>query len=423
MSWLLRYRIHHYIQNSIWVFPLLSMIAALVAARCSYAIDQILGWESDLQRDTTATMLSTLAASIFTLVVFVSTTLLVAMQLASAQLTPRIIGIVFRSPPIKFALSVFVFTFVFTLAALIRIRTAVPLATVNVAAYSCVVSLVVFLVLIDQVGKSLRPSGAMRTVASLGRGVITSVYPQALSQGPAGLSSDARQVLDAQPAQTINSPRDGAIVAFDVRGLALLAQQSNCVIVLAPQVGDHVAAGDPLLHIYGDEAGHGGLANSVVVGFERTLEQDPMFAFRILVDIASKGLSPAINDPTTAVLAIDHIHHLLHFVGGRNLDTGEVRDAGGRLRLIYRTPDWGDFVRLAVTEIRHFGGESIQIARRLRAMLENLVSTLPHGRRELLEHELALLKRSAERFFTEPEDRALASESDAQGVGGKSRPA
>ena len=137
-----------------------------------------------------------------------------------------------------------------------------------------------------------------------------------------------------------------------------------------------------------------------------------------MVDIASKALSPAINDPTTAVLAIDQIHHLLRNVGGRCLDDERVRDAAGRLRLIYRTPDWQEFVQLAVTEIRHFGGESIQIARRLRAMLENLMHSLPPERSALLEQELNLLNRSAERSFPEPEDRALAEVGDLQGVGG-----
>jgi uncharacterized membrane protein len=155
------------------------------------------------------------------------------------------------------------------------------------------------------------------------------------------------------------------------------------------------------------------------VGQERTLEQDPAFALRIIVDIASKGLSPGINDPTTAVLALDQIHHLLRDLGQRHLDDERVRDAEGRLRLVYRTPDWEDFVQLAVTEIRQFGGASIQVARRLRAMLENLIQTLPEGRGELLRLELELLHRSAERFFTDPEDRALADVSDSQGVGGR----
>ena len=143
-----------------------------------------------------------------------------------------------------------------------------------------------------------------------------------------------------------------------------------------------------------------------------------MLAFRVIVDIASKGLSPAINDPTTAVLALDQIHHLLRHVGLRRLDNEKVRDATGRVRLLYPNPDWEDFVVLAVTEIRHFGGSSIQVARRLRAMLEDLIQTLPEERSAPLRQELQMLKKSAQRFFQEPEDRALAEVSDAQGVGG-----
>ena len=77
---------------------------------------------------------------------------------------------------------------------------------------------------------------------------------------------------------------------------------------------------------------------------ERTMEQDPEFAFRIIVDIAAKALSPAINDPTTAVLALDQIHYLLKEVGMRRLDTGVVKDRSGHVRLVYGTQDWEDFV-------------------------------------------------------------------------------
>jgi uncharacterized membrane protein len=163
------------------------------------------------------------------------------------------------------------------------------------------------------------------------------------------------------------------------------------------------------------------LRASIAVGQERTLEQDPTFPLRIMVDIALKALSPAINDPTTAVLALDRIHDFLRIVGNRYLGDGRIRDLKGRLRLVYPTPDWEDFVRLAATEIRHVGCTSIQIARRLRAMLEDLIQALPESRAALLRRELALLQRSVERSFDEPEDRALAGVRDWQGVGGKHR--
>jgi uncharacterized membrane protein len=179
-----------------------------------------------------------------------------------------------------------------------------------------------------------------------------------------------------------------------------------------------VATGDPLFRIRGGPLNEQLLLQSIALGAERTIEQDPAFPFRIIVDIAAKALSPAINDPTTAVLAIDQLHHLLRSLGARKLDTGHVYDQDARLRLVYRTPDWEDFVDLAATEIRHFGVSSIQVARRLRAMLEDLIAALPAGRRPPLQAELLRLQRAAVRAFADPEDRERAELGDSQGLGG-----
>jgi len=160
------------------------------------------------------------------------------------------------------------------------------------------------------------------------------------------------------------------------------------------------------------------LRASVALGQERTLEQDPTFAFRIIVDIASKALSPAINDPTSAVLALDHIHHLLRDVGSRSLGDGQEEDRAGHVRLLYRTPNWEDFVHLAITEIRQYGGDSIQVVRRLKAMLDNLIEILPEKRAPLLRLELSLLEATSKRMFADLYDQALAETGDLQGIGG-----
>jgi uncharacterized membrane protein len=159
------------------------------------------------------------------------------------------------------------------------------------------------------------------------------------------------------------------------------------------------------------------LRGGVAIGPERTMEQDPRFAFRIIVDIANKALSPAINDPTTAVLALDQIHRLLMYVGKRRLDAGQTRDAHGRLRLCYGTPDWTGFVSLAVTEIRHYGASNMQVARRLQAMLAHLLDVMPEARKAVLQQELSLLQRAIQRSFPDDEDRARAQVGDFQGIG------
>jgi uncharacterized membrane protein len=397
------------------------MAVAIIAVRTLHWIEGEIGSEANVNPETARAVLGALAGAMFTFIVFVCSSLLLVVQLASAQLTPRVIGTMFRDPVIKLTLAVFVFSFTFALAAMVRIGPSVPLLVSQVAAYGCVASIGVFLYLIDHVGKKLRPSGVFASVAAEAHRVIESVYPRRLTDAPETVS-EAADGLDKQQSRVVPSIRSGVVLAFDVSGLVALGTRHDCVIELAPQVGNFVAPGDPLFKVIGaSDLPLSSLFDSIALGAERTMEQDPAFALRVIVDIASKGLSPAINDPTTAVLAIDQIHHLLRQVGRRRLDNERVQDAASRVRLIYRTPNWEDFVVLAVTEIRQFGGASIQIARRLRAMLENLIATLPAVRAEPLRRELQLLKKSAERFFHDPEDRALADECDSQGMGGANK--
>src|SRR6516225_1785827 len=126
MTWLQRYKIHYYVRNSIWILPTLSMLAAFAAAPVVHRLEIAMGWQSKISPDAARAVLGTLAPSMFTFIVFVSSALLVAVQLASAQLTPRIIALVFRDPVTKYSLTLFVFTFTFTLAALVHIKTTVP---------------------------------------------------------------------------------------------------------------------------------------------------------------------------------------------------------------------------------------------------------------------------------------------------------
>ena len=113
MNWLVRYRLRHYVTTSIWILPVLGMVVSLAAIRLSYWLDRQYDWQLNMQPETARVVLSTLAASMFTFVVYVSSALLIAVQLASAQLSPRMIALVFRSPVTRFALTLFVFTFCF----------------------------------------------------------------------------------------------------------------------------------------------------------------------------------------------------------------------------------------------------------------------------------------------------------------------
>ena len=251
-----------------------------------------------------------------------------------------------------------------------------------------------------------------------GLAVISEVYPEP-STFPESIETH-RHKLGAPDRILEHGGRSGIVLATDLKALAAEAERLNGVIEFVPQVGDFVSTDDVLFNLYGGAAAgdDAKLRAMVAIGSERTLEQDPTFAFRIVIDIALKALSPAINDPTTAVLSIDQLHRLLRRVGRRHLRNEEILDRSGRLRVILRTPNWEDFVDLSFSEIRSCGSNNLQIVRRLRAMIEDLIETLPSHRHSALLEQLSLLDREIARHFSYPEELALAHVADTQGLGG-----
>jgi uncharacterized membrane protein len=359
-------------------------------------------------------------------VVFTFGSLLVAIQVASGQYTPRIIATtLLRNNVIRYTVGLFVFALLFAIKAQNQTETTVPQLLVFVTGVLGIFCLAAFPFLIDYAARLLRPVSLVKHVGEEGLAVLESVYPDRFggAEGP----QVATEAADPVERTVLHHGTPGIVLAVDVIRLVTEAQTAGGVIELAPHVGDFVGADEPLFLLYGGagEIPDRTLHDCVIFGGERTLEQDPLFAFRILVDIAIKALSAAINDPTTATLAIDQLHRLLRSAGLHNLRTDSVRGEDGRLRLILRTPDWNDFVHLAFCEIRFYGASNVQIARRLRAMILNLANTLPPARHPALRQELDLLDRMLEKQYLLPEDLALARIPDSQGLGGStdSRPA
>lgn len=152
------------------------------------------------------------------------------------------------------------------------------------------------------------------------------------------------------------------------------------------------------------------------------MRQDPAFAFRLLADISIRALSPGVNDPTTSVQALDQIELLLRQVGGRRLTPGIGRDGSGTVRFWYQAPSWEDYLSLALDETRHYGEGSVQVMRRLRALLDNLREAIPESRRPPVDAELALLDSAAGRVFSDYADQLAAVASDRQGLGATQAP-
>jgi uncharacterized membrane protein len=418
LRWNQRYLLKSYLRSSLWVAPLISIPLALVSARMLHRLDMRLDW--DLLGFNIAgakSLLEAFVSATLAFVVFTFGSLLVAIQIASAQLTPRIIAtLLLRNDVVKYTVGFLTFTLIFALSAQNTLDQDLQQLLILIAILLGILSFAAFFYLIDYASRLLRPITVLTSIGNNGIAVLESVYPE-LSSGPPKESAFPRACT---PDRVVRHPRIfGIVLALNVQKLVAQAERSDGVIEFVPQVGDFVAADDPLFNLFGGgtsiEADD--LLSSVAFGSERTMEQDPTFAFRIAVDIALKALSHAINDPTTAVLAIDQLHRMLRAVGRRDLRTDEILDKSGKLRVILRTPNWEDFVHLAFREIRACGSNNLQIARRLRAMLENLLQTLPDYRHAALLQELGLLDREVAKHFVYPEDLALARIGDAQGLG------
>jgi uncharacterized membrane protein len=414
-------RVWGYLKSSLWVVPFFAIPLAMIAVRILHWLDGQLEWSPQGFAVTGATaLLDAVITSTLSFVVFTFGSLLVAIQVASGQMTPRIIAtVLLRNNVVRYTVGLFIFTFMVALGTKDRIDDKVhglPLLAVSCLGIACFAA---FLYLIDYASRLLRPIAVLTHVANSGFAVIESVYPEP-SSGP-GVPGH-RHDLGPADRVILHHGTSGIVLAVDLATLIRAAETSNGVIEFVPQVGDFVAADEPLFRLCGgahaatDEV----LRSAIKFGSERTLEQDPTFAFRIVIDIALKALSPAINDPTTAVLAIDQLHRLLRLVGKRHLRTDEISDASGELRVIFPTPNWEEFVHLTFSEIRQCGSNNLQIARRLRAMIENLNQTLPSHRQPALQQQLSLLDREVARLFQYPEELALALEGDSQGLGGRS---
>jgi uncharacterized membrane protein len=424
MRWNRWYSLKSYVRSSLWIVPLIALLLYVVIIRVVYAIDAWIVWMPLFPWGVsgTQTVLETIVTLTLTFIVFTFGSLLVAIQIAGGQLTPRIIAAtLLRDNAIRFTVGLFIFTLLLATGVLARLETTVPHGVGAIAGFLGFGSIAAFLYLIDYAARLLRPGSIVWRVGEAGRAVIESVYPD-----PAEVSSTSASPRRKLPPLTRTVDHDGRsaiVLAVNLKALVAAAQKANVIVELVPRVGDFVATGEPLFRLYGDAGPIDGrrLRELVAFGPERTIEQDSTFAFRIIVDIAIKALSKAINDPTTATLAIDQLQRLLRVVGSRHLYNDEILDESGQLRVIFRTPNWEDFVQLTFSEIRLYGAENFQIARRLRAMIENLVQTLPEYHRPALRDELVLLDLALEKLYALPQDLALARIPDLQGLGGSSR--
>jgi len=423
MSWRTRWRIYEYVRNSIWIVPALFGAVAIALGIALPDLDESVETTIGISFGAEAgrSVLGALAGGMITFTGFVFSILLLAVQFGSSQFSPRMLRRFLRDPVTKVSLGIFMATFIYSLLVLRVIGTAedesfVPSNSISVALAMLLLSMIMFLELINRTTQGLRVASVVSGLGRDARRIVDQAYPE-----PAGDAEEGPRPVSAGPARTVvNDGEPGVLQSVDVKGLVERARQAGAVVELVPRVGDLLPPGATLFRVHGDAAGAIGdewLQSAVAVGDERTMPQDPAFAFRLLADISAKALSPGVNDPTTTTQVLDQIELLLRELGGRRLGPGIDRDADGEPRLVRPVPSWEDYLTLALDETRQYGEGSVQVTRRLRALLEDLREAVPEFRRAAIDSELRLLDDSADRAFTDRDDRLSAGARDRQGLG------
>jgi uncharacterized membrane protein len=416
-----------------WFIPMFYVAGAVLGGLALPRLEQayLSDYTLDLSISSAQAYLSAAASGMMALTGIVFAMAFVMVQFSAIAYSPRLVLWFARDRMLFHALGVFTATFVyalFTLAWVDRGGSAkVPLFSTLLVGIMIIVSMLMFARLMQRLG-DLQIGNVLHLVGDQGRAVIGQMFQRlndksAVSRAPAATADRARLGRATQTVQYFGKPR--TIARLDVGSLVALAREAGRTIAMACAVGDTLVEGVVLLRVHDAETPlpEEALLTAVRLGRERTFEQDPKYPIRLLVDIAIKALSPAINDPTTAVQTIDQLEDLLRRLGASDLDVGYAADENGALRLVFPTPTWEDYLTLAFDEIRQFGSSSVQVLRRMRSALVGLLDSLPSQERgEAVRRYLKRLDHVIEASPFDLEDQRMALQEDRQGIGLSRRP-
>ena len=405
-----------------WVIPALYAIVAIAATLLLPRAEHAL--LPDLQSPLTPSQATAIFAAVgtgmiaLTSVVFSITFVMV--QFSASAYSPRLVLWVARDPVIWHALGMFSATFFYSLGAIAWVdrggQGRTPLLSGMLVLAMLFASMGMFIALMDRVAM-LQIGRMLGFTADYGRRVIEETYPLLDGEPPA---ADSTAHLTAEGGEELRfSGRPRIVQSLDVPRLLSVAARCGGTVVISAPVGDTLVEGTVLARVHGARRGVdiARLRQAFRLGDERTFEQDAKYAIRLLVDIAIKALSPAINDPSTAVQALDEIEDLLIRLGRRRLELGTYLDATGVVRVVVPFPSWDDFLALALDEIRQYGASSVQVMRRMNALVVDLLSALPEERSPALHEWQRRLDASIARSFEATEERQEAAVADRQGLG------
>jgi len=407
-----------YVTGSLWVLP---GAAALVGLALGLAVSQIelapgsrwapLAFQGTA--DDARGLLITITSTVVTVMAVVLGLTVVALQLASTQFSPRLLRNFLRDRMTQLVLGVFMCTFVYSIGGLYTVGVSegsriqeYPRLAVTGAMVLLAVSLAMVVVFADHLAHSIQVDAVT--------GVVQSNVLRVIDQLPGRFEGEP--VQPPPWAVPLLSRHSGYIQSAHPRGLVPPAVRAGVCIVLTHRVGQHVVAGAPLALAWRPSpeepsppdlhALERAVNECTHIGFERTLQQDAAFGMRQLVDVACKTLSPAINDPYSAIQSIDHLSVIFSALAERPLGDDLAKDADGTVRAIVPGRRFGDYLPGMCGLIRRFGGAEPSVCVALLNLLEKCAVRIGSDsvRMAAIEREVSLIVDDARRRISQPYD-------------------
>ena len=415
--------LREYSRGSLWLLPVLSAMLALALGAVLSNVDvppgSLLAFQGTA--DDARALLIGISGTMVTVIALLLGLAVVALQLSSTQFSPRLLRNFLRDRPNQIVLSVFVGTFAYAAGGLFEVGVSAgqrvdefPRFAVTVAIVLLFLSLALLVFFADHLAHSIQVDHIMRVVERNTIPVIRDL-PAVADQPPAVPPGAV-----AVPARC-----SGYVQVVHLEQLEAAAAARHVTIRLRPRVGEHVVAGTTLAWIWPASAtapapAMGPLAATlyaaVRIGFERTLEQDPGLGLRQLVDAACKTLSPAINDPYTAIQAIEHLSVLFAELAARPVGGLVARDASGTVTVAVPGRSFGEHIALGVGLIRRYGAREPTVVQALLRLLSTVLSATGDEpeRWAAIEGQADLVVAAAEREIIEPADLIIVhAEADA----------
>jgi uncharacterized membrane protein len=329
-----------------------------------------------------AQMLFAVGAGLLTFIGVVFSLLFLVVQFGSTTFTPRLN--LFHSAPIvwhafAFYTGVLVFAFVAALSTSgdDSMTGLVPIVTIVLL----LVAIALFRSLQMRAFSSIQLASTLAQVTQRGRQVLDGVYPD--KPLPEAGGTESPRDLPEGRRDVIWTAGPGLVQAIDVPRIIRAARDADAAVEIVAPFGETVQQHAPVAVVHGsaDPSLDAVVLKAIRTGADRTFEQDPTLALRVLVDIALRAVSSAINDPTTAVQVLDSEESLLRMLIRRDLNVREVTGPHGSARVILSLPNWDDYVALSFDELIEMGADHVQVRRRLERLLRDLIALAPPSRR------------------------------------------